>query len=207
MIDILDRIKFARTAYFVENHALGIADRVVLQLTWQQQSLDRVMSALWGILISSLSLWLSSPLHFLDSTLIIFWQSKNAPTQIITNNVVMMRRMDILLVATSISLITSITMSSTINILSIITSLFSSITISGIIILISVTVGITRKEGGRLREGKISKGSTTLHTALLKLHSVNTALLTLHWTFSQKCEHFSNSQQSLQRLNNTALHS
>ena len=46
MIDILDEIKFARAAYFVKNHALGIAGPAVLQLSWQQQSLDRIMSAL-----------------------------------------------------------------------------------------------------------------------------------------------------------------
>ena len=46
MIDILDRIKFARTAHFVKNHALGIAGPAVLQLSWQQQSHDRIMSAL-----------------------------------------------------------------------------------------------------------------------------------------------------------------
>ena len=35
MIDILDEIKFARAAYFVKNHALGIAGLAVLQSTWQ----------------------------------------------------------------------------------------------------------------------------------------------------------------------------
>ena len=36
MIEIPAAIKFAHAAYFVENHALGIAGPAVLQLTWQE---------------------------------------------------------------------------------------------------------------------------------------------------------------------------